>query len=120
MFQQFNQSFLHKITVYHHAHFPHRCRLFEVADQLHLLTGKVQRGQFGQYGDAVILFHQATEGFNAARFIIKMTAFGAGLPQFTEVDDLRPETMSFLQQPQMIGIDILCQHVGLLKGLVLF
>ena len=62
-------------------------------------AAEVERGQFGKDCDAIVLLYQPAQRFNTAGFVIEMPAFGAGLSEFTEVDDLRAETMPFLQQP---------------------
>ena len=70
------------------AYLPYRRRLFEMPDHLQLPVAKVERCQFGQDGDSFVLLYQPAQCFDAAGFVIEVSSFGAGLSEFTEIDDL--------------------------------
>ena len=114
-----NEALFDEVAVDDQTYFAHRCGPFEMADQLLLSAGEIEGRQFGQDGDAVVELDHAPERFQAACFVIEMTSFLARLTKFAKPDDLAAEAMSFFQQPQLGGIDILGQHIGLLIGGVL-
>ena len=113
------QPLFYEIAMSDQADLAHGCGTLEMADQLALFSGKVPGCQFGQDRDAVVELHHSAQGFEAAGFVIEMASFLAGFPELAQPDDLRAETMPLFQQPELVGIDVLSQHIGLFPGGVL-
>lgn len=80
-----------------------------------LLCVHVSECQFREDGDAFIGFNDSFECLYAAGCKVELLSGIVFLFEFTQVDDLGSQAMTFLQEPKPVDINILSEQVFFLQ-----
>lgn len=90
-------------------------RRFESTYHFHLRGCEMRQGELRNDSDAVFRLDKAQERLDAPRFVLEIAAGGAHLFELAEAHDLRAHAMPLLEEPEVVNVDVLGEHVPLLK-----